>query len=254
MKRFCVDNNSDLQRAVEAVRDLKRMVKLGRRAEKILTALQEEGRFDGKIPLVTKAVRDPYYNVVVHNFPAYEPISRDDIPDWDNLSIECGEREEGSHGGSKFWEMPVFLRGTALAMELKNDTGYTGRVVKVKMHVKQHRAKLGEARMKSNGTVTFDPNSRYANGRGVFRIKRNVEASDKTRQEAEAFAKVVARCLVNFSLEVSSYYGMQNQCKIPQKMLDLQAAASAWLLEDGHVKRFFKDILDVIEVCKIQEV
>jgi len=77
MKRFCVDNNSDPKRAVEAIRDLKRMAKLGKRAEKVLTALREDGHFDGKIPLVTKDAGSPYYNVAVHNFPAYEPISRD---------------------------------------------------------------------------------------------------------------------------------------------------------------------------------
>jgi hypothetical protein len=244
MKRFCVDNNSDPQAAEGALRDLKRMVKFGRRAEKILKALKEEGRFDGQIPMISKS--DGGYSVGVHRFPAYESISRADIPGWENLSLEFGDQTEGSYGGSKFLTMPIYLKGTALMMELDADCGYTGRVIQARWFgAKIARARLGDCRLKSNGTVTFEANDRYLNTK-VFKIRRSGNA-----EEAETFAKLVAKCLINLS--ASGYSMYQQRHKVSQKMIDLQNAVPGWLLEDGHIDRFFDDTLNAILVTRVMD-
>ena len=248
-KRFCVDNQSDPKSVARAITDLKRMAHLGDRAKKILEALETNGHFDGRMPVLT--LDRGLYRVETRRYPAFEPISRDDIPGWYNLTVECGELKESKYGGSKFWAMPVYLNGTALMMGRDSDGTYKGKVLKVTMKCRFDRARLGECRLKSNGTVTFEAASNYRWGiSGVFRIKRDPDASDKTREEANIFARMVAQCLVNYG-EVN-YYGGPIIREIPQKMLDLQAEVPKWLIEDGLVKRMFNDILDVIEVVKVQ--
>lgn len=247
--RFCVDNDSRPENVASALLNLRRMVKLGKRAERILAALRREGHFDGKIPLLSKAPGNGWYNVSVHSFPAYQPISRDDVPGWADLTVECGERKRGSHGGTKFWEMPVFLKGEALVMELDDGEQYTGNILRQQFNAKTHKARLGACRMKSNGAVTFEPALRYGGG-VVFRIRRNTEASDKARAEAESFAKLMAKCVVNTPVTGYQSYHI-NAVKVPQKILDLQAAVPGWLLEDGHVQRAFVDMLDAIECVKV---
>lgn len=257
MSTFCLDNRSDPESVARAKKALRRMIRLGKRAEKIMERIETVGHFDGRMPLVFFG-RKTYgnhdgYDVSIHRFPAYRSISRDDVPGWNDITVECGEREEGSYGGSKFWTMPVYLKGSALVEEIDDKYARTGRVNVMNLKATLKSARLGECRLKSNGTVTFDTDRAFSYGINVFRIRRNPDASDKAREEATLFAKAVARSLIRHEENTGSYYRESNT-KTPQKLLDLQATIPRWLLEDGFVKRMFNDMLDAIEVVKVMEI
>lgn len=249
-KRFVVDNNSDPEEARKALRDLRRTAMMGRRAERALKAIEAEGHYDGQVVVIVFDGHYGYYSAVPHRFPAYQPVSRADIRDWEQLSVVCGDKTTGSHGGIKFAQVPVYLQATGWAPDRDENAVPTGKWERVKLGLKVHRARLGDCRMKSNGEVTFCPSTLFGHlSNGVFRIKRNPDASDKTRQEAAFFAKIAAHCLVDCGMR----HELKLQAKCPQKILDLQAAVQVWMLEDGIVKRMFNDMLDSIEVIKVME-
>jgi hypothetical protein len=247
MKRFCIDNKSDPDLVRQAVVDLKRTVRLGKRAEKVLQALKQDGHFDGDVPIVAK---NGYLGYVasVHKFPAYQPISRDDIPGWSEISVECDERRTGEHGGSKFYTMPVFLRGQALYAQLDDDNMLTGKIAQKLQKLKIASARLGECRLKSNGTVTFAVSDRYYCG-AVFRVRRNINASANAKADAKAFASILAQALVQFDDR-----DWHAKARTPQKLLDLRQTVPSWLIEDGHVERMFNDMLDAIEIVNVMGV
>lgn len=246
-KKFVVDNNSDPEAAQEALRNLRRTIKLGKIAERALKAIQTEGHYDGQVVVVS---RDVYYGAQVHRFPAYQSVSRADIPNWDQLAVVCGDKTTGSHGGSKFDQVPVWLQATGWAPDRDENAVPTGKWERVRLGERLARARLGNCRMKKGGEVTFDPSTMLGfSPEGVFRIKRNPDASSKTRAEAIQFAKLVAHCLVNCGM--SHEWQLRQKC--PQKLLDLQRVAQHWLIEDGIVKRMFNDMLDAIEVVKVME-
>jgi hypothetical protein len=253
-KRFCVDNDSGDASVRKALIDLHRTVKMGKLAERALTALRETGCCDRRVPVISRTQNG--YEVWTRRFPAYVPISRDSVPNWDNLAVECGERTEGKYAGKTFHEVPVFLSGTALMMELSSDDGgYTGKVIRVRMKAPRNMARLGSCRLRSNGEVTFVANSTYGGSASVFRIKRNPDASDRTKEEAQIFARIVACCLINFAKDVGRFSGPRHPgrqyWKIPQEMIDLLEAVPVWLAEDGHIKRMFNDMLDAVEIVKV---
>jgi hypothetical protein len=249
-KRFVVDNNSDPEEARKALRDLRRTAMMGRRAERALKAIEAEGHYDGQVVVIVFDERAEYYSAVPHRFPAYQSVSRADIPNWDQLAVVCGDKTTGSHGGSKFDQVPVWLQATGWAPDRDENANPTGRWERVRLGERLAQARLGNCRMKKGGEVTFDPSTMLGfNPEGVFRIKRNPDASSKTRAEAVQFAKLVAHCLVNCGM--SHEWQLRQKC--PQKLLDLQRVAQHWLIEDGIVKRMFNDMLDAIEVVKVME-
>jgi hypothetical protein len=239
MKRFCVNNSSNPDVARRAIVELKRTVRFGKRAEQALEALEREGHFDGKVAVFT---RDCYYSAAVYRLPAYQPVSRDDIPEWDGVSVECGEKRMGHHGGAKFHTVPIYLSGTALLVQT-NDKSV--KVARKPQGLKIATAMLGECRLKSNKTVTFAANSRYRQTGSVFHIKRDI---DETRYEAGEFANIVSQALVQFD-----GHDWAARSSIPQKILDLRAAVSEWLIEDGKIRQMFNSILDAIEVVRVME-
>lgn len=255
-KKFCVDNSSGDAAVRKALIDLHRTVKMGKLAERALATLRETGCCDRRVPVISR--ESGRYEVWTRRFPAYVPISRESIPNWDYLTVECGERKEGTYAGKTFHEVPVFLSGTALMMELSSDNGgYTGKVIRVKMKAPRHLARLGSCRLKSNGEVTFEANQVYGGRTAVFRIKRNIDASDRTREEARTFAGIVAKCLINFAEDIGRFHGSyhpgRGYSRIPQEMVDLMAAVPDWLIEDGHIKRMFNDMLNSVEIVKVME-
>lgn len=241
--RFCVDNDSDPKRVAEAVRALRRTVRLGRRAEKALKALEEQGHFDGKVPVFVPAWKE--YLAEIHTFPAYQSVSRDDVPDWKSMSLDFGERSENSYGGATFHTVPVYLKGRALCMERDESGLLTGRIVKKLQKAKIYSANLGECRLKSNGAVTFA----HRHFKGVVRVRRKIGSSERAQSDALRFAEIVAQCVVKIDRG-----GPDEYKKIPQHLIDLQAAIPAWLIEDGHVERMFNSMLDTIEIVKVMEI
>lgn len=251
MKTFVVDNDSKDETARAAIRDLKRMVRYGKLAERALGDIKTKGSHEGRVCVVHK---DHYLSAVVHRYPAFQPVSRSDLPDWAGLTVVCGEVEKGAYGGSTFAKMPVYVDGRGLCHARESNTGnhptgkLTSRVVKTKLRLGQNFARLGFCRLKSNGEVTFETDHRWNHLVGkVFRIKRNVEASDKTRLEAAVFAKIYAHALV-YCGENYEYGGKEN---VSQKMLDLREAVPGWLMEDGMIARMFGDMLDSIDVSRV---
>lgn len=236
--RFCVDNQSDPDKVKEAVRALRRTVKLGRRAEKALEALRTHGHFDGKVA-VFGTWGGARYSAEIHTFPAYREASRSDIPNWEQICIECGECEKGSHGGATFRQAPVYFKGLALDLERDESMVLTGRVVAKLQQAKIYSAKLGNCRMKSNGQVTFAPESRYCS-KGVFRVRR-----DPREEEIAQFAEVLAKCLVKYG------DGYRESEKVPQHMLDLRKEVRGWLIEDGFIPGMFADMLNAVEVARV---
>lgn len=245
-KKFCVNNRSDPKSVTEAVTALKRMVRFGKRAERALKELETEGFFDGRVPVMDPCYKS--YSARVVRFPAYIPISRDDIPGWKDMTIDFGELHKGSHGGHEFRQFQVFFRGTALAAETEDYT-HTGKILYEPQKHGVKTSQLGYCRIKSNGSVTFAPCfCGYPNVPSVIRVKRNPEASDKTRTEALQFATMLAYVII----QCNDGYGYDRE-KIPQQLLDLRVALPVWLVEDGIVRRMFNEILDIVEVTKVTD-
>ena len=242
MKRFVVDNRSDPEAVREAVTDLKRLIRLGKHAEKALQKIRSEGHYDGRVATVGCSCPGGYLSASIHRFPAYVPVFRDMIPGWENLAIWCGEVGVDSHGGTKFPTISVHLSGNGFSMNSEKP-GFTFPVQFDAIPKGQSR--IGFLRLKKNGDVTFTPVHGYASP--VIRVWRNPELS-KTRAAMAEFARIVAKKLVHGGEPYE-----QSRINVPQWMIDLNREAAGWMVEDGIVKRMFNDMLDAALVVKVIE-
>jgi hypothetical protein len=87
MKTFVVHNDSKDETIQAAIRDLKRTARYGRMAERALEDIKTKGFHEGRVCVVHK---DHYLSAVVHKYPAFQPVSRSDLPDWAELTVACG--------------------------------------------------------------------------------------------------------------------------------------------------------------------
>lgn len=235
---FCVNNSSDPRVVKAAIQALRRTVKHGKRAEKVLKELETNGYYDGKVLAFAKFSKK--FLATTYAFPVRKCILREDIPGWKELSLDFGECRFGSHGGMRFKTMPVYLLGKSLNLGLNSDFNPTGKIFARPQSSKIPSALLGECRMKSNGHVTFAPGSSTMNRGKVTRIRKSPR-----RDEATVFAKIVTEKLVNFN-------GVHPNL-VPQPMLDLKKEVPLWLIEDGHIDRMMASMMDMIEVVKVMD-
>jgi hypothetical protein len=244
--RFVVDNNSDPAEAKQVLRQLRRTVRLGKIAERALKSLEERGSFDSRVVVLHREYG--YYCAAVRKLSAYRPFSRDDVPGWPELTVVCGKKTIGSHGGSRFDQVSLWLLGTGFAP--RRHIKPVDQWEQVTLRKGVPGARLGTCRMKANGEVTFVVSSSLEETTNcVIRISRNPGASAKSLAEAQRFARVVAACLV----DVGRPHELELFKKCPQYLTDLRRAAPDWLIEDGHVHRMFNDILDAVAVVRVME-
>jgi hypothetical protein len=254
MFAFCVDNQSDPKKVQRALKDLKRTVLLGKLAEKALKALKKGEPHDRPVLTVrTRRVVGEYdpvyrrgstreYETSIHRFPALRPVSRQDLPDLDKLSVEFGSFKKVEVAGWILSEAPVYLSGTGLLMKVDESTmRYTGKVARVVFNSETDLALLGTLRIKKKG-LSFIPNTVYSNG-----CNNIIELS--AGREWTRLAEIVAGVLVNFNSTATS----QRRSLIPQKMIDLQRNAAAWIIEDGIVHRMIQEMKNQVEVLKVME-
>jgi hypothetical protein len=239
--RLCVGNDSDSDKVRKAVRGLKVMARLGKRAQAALDELERDGqcprgvawleRYDGSY------LEDGLESLRVRTSAGLfrcRDVTREDLPGWGDLRLEFGPLDEDERpNGQTFRFFPVYFVGRGLACDVSDDE--PGAVKEIVHRPGKFTSEVGQARIKRGGSVTFKP--KHAVDDNVVRIYRDPEASEKAKESAERFARAVADLLVS----VATYRWEEDA--VPQWLLDLNREVPGWLLEDGYVRRWSEQIL-----------
>lgn len=247
--RVCMDNVSAESTVKAAIKALKRAVRYGKLAERALADLEAGKPVDRKVPVVYanpslnwKASEKIQRHPTIHlcRFPEYEPVSRNDIPNWDSLTIEIGAKEKGTHGGMTFDQVPVYLVGTGLSLVKKEGNGPpTAAIERKKLAAPLDRALIGRIRL-LNKKTTLSVRGKDGNF-SVVKISRH-----NSSFIAHAAAHLLCRWDF-FDYMVSA----DATDHVPQRMFDIRSNIPKWMEEDGTAMRLVNTLFDQIEVLKV---
>jgi len=215
---FVIDENPDIKDATRAYRHLRRMVRLGKIAEKALSAIDIDGFYDGNTPIATS--RDRIENVRFHK---RLDISRDDLGDMSELQIKLGRQDDN--------EITLFMTGP-MAFQVDTKPSY---------EIRPDERRIGVIRLNKNAIKWHDGR----NGK-IYRIYREMKY-DGAKESLEAFSRCVSSSLVK---EVDNDDEPYKRCA---KTVDLQDRSWEWFLQDGHAERMFLDILRLVSVYQVME-
>lgn len=226
---FCAGNLSDPKVVKETLLQLRRMIRFGKLAERSLKKLREDGFCDSRTPVVERSKGwGDVYGLRLVRFPKKVGVSREDMPDWGNVSLKLGETFPTRHSNRPLVAVKVFLCGTVLNQKSDEDGIPIGGFDVVKA-----KELIGSIRMLKGQRLSFVDND------SVTILKNDAKT--------EAFiARLVAKNLVNFC-------GSTYRNEIPQKFLDLKKFSKEWLIEDGIAKQLLQSIFDSINILKVLE-
>ncbi len=227
---FAVDNSSSEWVAQEALRNLKRMIAYGKLAERVLKSIQENGHYDGRAVVVQKNYFDR--QLKIHKFPAIVPVSRADIPGFNNLAIKIGDHQKQKYGGASFVVAPVWLVGTGFV-----NWDHEPKEHKIDHMEGKDASLIGHCRFRRGGKVSFAPNQsrKDMTSTSVFEVNG---ANGSAVRFAVISSHILIRCGYNAS----------------QRMLDLRTGAIKWLQEDGFVDRAFAEMRNLACVLGVMSV
>lgn len=233
--RLCIGNESDPEAVRDAVRGLKMMARLGRRAQRALESLERDGEIPERV--VWLKVGDTWSNGLERlqvrtsgPWLRHRPVSRDDVPGWSDISMDLGSVEEDTISGSVVKCFQVGLSGTCLWWNREEqEVARRG----LGSPSRKFSGSIGYVRLKKSGSPTFDPDHGHwdvpPDDRKVFRI-----SSD----EAVARIADLAACrLVTPSL-------MSYDDSYPVLMKDLRREIPKWLVEDGMAQKWRDQICE----------
>jgi hypothetical protein len=242
---ICVNNDSDPRAVKAAIRDLRRTVRLGKIAAKALVELKENKPYNKKVVLTTYNKYKKEYGSKVALFPEVKEVSRKDIPDFENLTIEFGKVVSTRMGNNTVKEVGVFVRGIGISLKVEYDESIRQsklKKTKVQLDSSTYVARIGTLRIKKKG-LSFQPNKSYVEV-SVFELAPRPLAVKSVLNDEVVIARIIAKIIVNYTVSKQS---------IPQKYLDLEKEAEKWLVEDGVTERMIKDMFDHVHVSKVME-
>lgn len=236
---FTVDEDSSEKAALEAVKDLRRMAKLGRMAQAALDSLRARGHYDGLAPMIGLPQDDwnakgrKKAEVRIRRLPRKLGISRADLAPFGELRLRIGKGRDTSYSAHSCRELELWLDGPVMVQTEPGQAVY---------EVRDLQQRIGDVRV-NKGHLSWLQDSANGYGTGsAFRIYQETKYDGAKKTIAE-FAKSVSKRLCTAEKDV-----------LPAaKTLDLQAGAWEWLVEDGVAERLLADVHPAVTVAQVME-
>jgi hypothetical protein len=242
---FVVDESSDEKLAKDVLKDLRRMAKLGRMAERALRGIEADGFYTGFAPVATLPSDARYGGYSNHNETKKSstvrfvrlhkrlPISRADLGPMDKLYIQMGKVNDTKYAGNDTREIPLLICGPMMTQKVSGEAG---------CELEDDERECGHIRINKNHLSWLAP-AAYGPG-DAWRVYKEMKYSG-ARESMTAFAKGVSSILVKKE--------RSQEFLASAKMLDLQANAWEWFLADGHAERMFRDIHELTRVIEVMD-
>jgi hypothetical protein len=241
---FVVDNDDNPYQAEMAIRELRRMVRFGRMAERALEDLKTKGFCLRQIPCMTEGRdRNDDFRATVRVFQPKVIVTRANIP-WygEPLRVDTQRVINGEHGGLLFKEVEIVVHCPGIGYD-ENGRGGDYETWKP-LHLR-----VGNARMKSNGQMTFvhdfhdwEPKKKIT----VHKLYAK-PSSGNAISAYKMIAQTLAIHIIRFS--VSDV----NDKKVPYRVRALRENLPHWLIEDGFIQTFCKDVMDLANVAIVMK-
>lgn len=234
--QFTVDESINPKDAEEAFKNLRRMIRYGRMAERALKSIKATGYYNGITPLAPSPSSVYSSNSAQHAgkrktdvkfsyLPKRLGISREDLGPMSELRLEFGSM-------NMHREIELFLVGP-MAEQVENGMP--------EYEVSPGRRRLGTIRI-NKGHLSWLENAQYGTG-GAWRVYKEMKYSG-AKESLAAFSKGASKILVE----------RQNQeHAFAAKTLELQAEAHAWFLADGHAERMFLEIHEMTKIIEVMQ-
>lgn len=247
MTRYCFGNEADPKAVEKAIHGLRLMAKFGRRAERALAAIGRGEEFPHDVAWL-EPHRDRYIGsgleslavYAAHSVMEYRPVLREGVPGWGQLDLILGSLDEDKICGSDVHFFEVSLAGTTLRYDSD-----AGSVFHVKAGPRDTFNGLGSVRLKSNGALTFQPDSRSSGEKKVQRIYRSSDSernADAIRALAQAAAAVIVPDPPRHGSKADLY---------PQELKSLRENIPGWLIADGTAADWLRRICDWAASVKV---
>jgi len=227
---FTVDEDVTEGGAKLALVQLRRMIKLGKLAERAMADIRSQGYTNRTVPIANRTV--PQWNkmhstvVSIVHMPRREPVSRADLTDLSKLQIALGIPEEDEYSGNPCIVVPMSIKGIMLTQTEQGLAVYDA--------VEEERS-CGRLRINKNHVSWLEGN--YSEAQKVYWEYRYAQA-----KSAPAFATALSRVIVNLG------EGVDKRCG---KTVMLHDQMPQWLCDDGHVARLFREIIEFCKVVKV---
>jgi hypothetical protein len=243
--QFTVDESIDAEMAEKALKNLRRMVRYGRMAERAMKSIAQKGYYDGLTPLADGI--EPFYGgrfsqgkkkseIRFARLPMRQPISREDLGPMSDLRLELGKIENTSYSGNSCKEVQLYINGPMAIQQKSALPVYT---------IEEDCRKIGSVRI-NKGHLSWLENDRNGNSGGAWRIYKEMKYAG-ARDSLVAFAKGVSLMLCVRDK------GDDGTLVYSAKTLELQETAWEWFLADGYAEKFFREIHELIRVAEVMD-
>lgn len=248
---FVVDENSDPAAARLAIKEMRRMIRLGEMARVAYQHIKQHGFYDGIAPVINPPSQNWNHNrfgvpgtrsetkhsqVQFLRLPRRLSISRADLGDMSKFSIDFGPMNGK--------EIDFFINGPVAVQTVPGKPIY---------EIQELRREVGKIRINTGhiSWVSMD-------GKKVVRVYKEMHYSG-AKSSMEDFSKHVSRAFIECgelppapaSFNKSRIYNLQSTVRPSAKTLDLQNRVWQWFLDDGHAERMFKDIHELVRVAEV---
>ena len=228
---FTVDEDVTEEGAEQALLQLRRMIKLGKLAERAMADIRAQGYTDRTVPIasVIESKWDHSHSttITVVHMPKREPVSREDLPDLSKLQVALGTPQEDTYSGNPCIVVPMSIKGPLMTQ--------TEQGLAVYKTVEEER-KCGRLRINKNH-VSWLEGDYGDSAQKVYWEYRYAMA-----KSAPAFAEYLAKVIVNLGP------GVDKRCG---KTVMLHDQMPKWLCDDGHVQRLFREMIEYCRVTKV---
>ena len=239
--RFTVDEDSATLQATQVLKELRRMARFGRMADKALKDLETQGFCDRLVPVAGIPSNDwglhneTKKKVEVHfvRLPERLDFSRADLGPFDKLRMEVDIAKNTKYSGNPCLEVPLFLAGPMATQTVSGRAVYS---------IEESRRDVGFIRINKSGLSWITP-------RGMAQKVYKETKYSGAQESIKAFAAALSNIIVIKKFIVSSIPGQQ--LLVAAKTLKLQKHAAEWLIEDGHAERLFLEISNLTRMSEI---
>lgn len=234
-----IGGSLDPKHVRKTIHGLRLLARLGRRAERDLADLKRDGELLRPTAWL-EAGGDNWSNKgleslsihVTNSITKHEAVFRDDVPEWNNISIYFSSLRKQKVGPYKVDCFDVFLSG--VSMEWNSFTK------KMKYHsigkdASERTGLVGHVRLKKNGHISFSPNY---NGWIYHSVMKGPFNMSKARPEK--MAKILAESVACNLIKHAHNY--EERKMYLAKLSILRRDIPKWLVEDGTAESFVDQI------------
>jgi len=236
--RYCVGHESDPETVRKAVKGLRMLARLGKRAERALAAMERgedfgpvvwlgrpEDRLKFRPGHDRRYIGDGLESFCLNragSLTKFRGVSREDLPNWEELDVKFGklDEEDISKNTVRFFQ----LRLSGFGLHCRD-----GKILPLPLV--GPGCVIGDVRLKSDGSLSLSPQYHVwtvpDDSRRVIRIPSNGKVADKTMAR---IANVVAMAVIR------GPYSWREEAEYPQELMELRKLIPSWLLEDGMIQ------------------